>query len=280
MKPQSHGDFRESVCLGCHKPGARRKVTPKLEKKVREKIFAGYSAADTGLPVGLCGGCERALYKDKPFPSVGVNYDKLKVSRQDVQDGVCRCYICTAGRQKFPQKRKLGRPNLKDQDIPEKVSKSKVIKVCPVCKQKVGRGIRHPQPCKGSDKVKVDNILGLAEGDKVLEEKISSTVIQKKRKATDEDEISLKSKQGRNVRVRVNQKKQEHVFIQHDVLDVMREAGNMTDQGIIKAERALKKKIGRNKFQSRYREKLSRTARKASDFLRYLFKSLAWHLNV
>ena len=125
--------------------------------------------------------------------------------------------------------------------------------------------------------MKVDNILGLAEGDKVLEEKISSTVIQKKRKATDEDEISLKSKQGRNVRVRVNQKKQEHVFIQHDVLDVMREAGNMTDQGIIKAERALKKKIGRNKFQSRYREKLSRTARKASDFLRYLFKSLAWH---
>ena len=119
----------------------------------------------------------------------------------------------------------------------------------------------------------MDNILGLAEGDKVLEEKISSTVIQKKRKASDEEEISLKSKQGRNVRVRVNQKKEEHVFIQHDVLDVMREAGNMTDQGIIKAERALKKKIGRNKFQSRYREKLSKTARKASDFLRYLFES-------
>ena len=92
----------------------------------------------------------------------------------------------------------------------------------------------------------MDNILGLAEGDKVLEEKISSTVIQKKRKASDEEEVSLKSKQGRNVRVRVNQRKEEHVFIQHDVLDVMREAGNMTDQGIIKAERALKKKIGRN----------------------------------
>ena len=84
MKPQSHREFRESVCLGCL-PGTRRKVTPKLEKKVREKIFAGSSTADTGLPVGLCGGCERALYKDKPFPSLGVNYDKLKVSRQDVQ---------------------------------------------------------------------------------------------------------------------------------------------------------------------------------------------------
>ena len=84
--------------------------------------------------------------------------------------------------------------------------------------------------------------------------------------------ISLKSKQGRNLRVRVNQKKQEEVFIEHDVLDVMREAGNMTDKGIIKAERALKKKIGRNKFQSRYREKLSKTARKAADFLRYYFK--------
>ena len=273
MKPQSHEDFRKSVCLGCHKPGAKRRVTPKFEKKVREKIFSGYSASDPGLPVGLCGGCMAALSKDKPFPSLGVNYDKLRVSRQDVQGGVCRCYICTAGRQKFPKKRKLGRPSLKNQDIPEKITKSKVIKVCPVCKQKVGRGIRHPQPCKGSDKVKVDNILGLAEGDKVLEEKISSTVIQKKRKASDEEEISLKSKQGRNVRVRVNQKKEEHVFIQHDVLDVMREAGNMTDQGIIKAERALKKKIGRNKFQSRYREKLSKTARKASDFLRYLFES-------
>ena len=81
MKPQTHNDFRKSVCLGCHKPGARRKVSPKskLELKVREKIFSGYSAEDMGLPVGLCGGCERAIYKDKPFPSLGVNYDKLKV---------------------------------------------------------------------------------------------------------------------------------------------------------------------------------------------------------
>ena len=273
MKPQTHSDFRESVCLGCHKPGARRKVTPKskLELKVREKIFSGYSAEDTGLPVGLCGGCERALYKDKPFPSLGVNYDALKVSRQDVQDGVCRCYICRAGRQKFPKKRKLGRPSLKlpDNSSSDKVPKSKVIKICPTCKQKVGRGIKHPQPCSRSDKVKVDNIIGLAEGDNVLEEKICSAVIQKKRKATDPNEISIKSKQGRNLRVRVNQKKQEEVFIEHDVLDVMREAGNMTDKGIIKAERVLKKKIGRKKFQSRYREKLSKTTRKAADFLRY-----------
>ena len=198
------------------------------------------------------------MRKNKPFPVFGINYDKLKVSRQDVQDGVCRCYICTAGRskKKTNSKRKIGRPSLKNQDVPDKVSKSKVIKVC------------HPQPCKGSDKVKVDNILELAEGDKVLEEKICSSVIQKKRKASDEDEISLRNKQGRNLRMRVNQKKEEHVFIQHDILDVMREAGNMTDKGIIKAERALKKKIGRNKFQSHYRKKRSQTARKALDFLR------------
>ena len=270
MKPQSHDDFRASVCLGCHKPGARRKVTPKsqLEKKVRNKIFSGYNASDTGLPVGLCGGCERALYyEDKPFPSLGVNYDTLKVSRQDMNDGVCRCYICSAGKQKFPMKRKVGRPSLKIKNR-RKVSKSDVIRICPVCKQKVGRGIKHPQPCSTADKVKVDNIIELAEGDKVLEEKISSSVIQK-RKASGQDDISLRSKQGRNLRVSVNQKKKEEVFIQHDVLDVMRDAGNMTDKGIIKAERALKKKIGRNKFQSRYREKLSNTARKASDFLRY-----------
>ena len=216
----------------------------------------------------------KALYDaDKPFPSLGVDYDALKVSRQDVQDGVCSCYICAAGRskKKINLKRKRGRPSTKKQDVSNKVSKPKVIKVCPVCKQKVGKGIRHPQPCKGSDKVKVDNILDLAEGDKILEEKICSSVIQKKSKATDQEDISLKSKQGRNLRVRVNQKKQEEVFIEHDVLDVMREAGNMTDKGIIKAERALKKKIGRNKFQSRYREKLSKTARKAADFLRYYF---------
>ena len=276
MKPQTHNDFRKSVCLGCHKPGARRKVSPKskLELKVREKIFSGYSAEDMGLPVGLCGGCERAIYKDKPFPSLGVNYDTLKVSRQDVQDGVCSCYICTAGRskKKLSLKRKRGRPSTENQEVSNKVSKPKVIKVCPVCKQKVGKGIRHPQPCKGSDKVKVDNILVLAEGDQVLEEKICSSVIQKKGKATDQEDITIKSKQGRNLRVKVNQKKQEEVFIEHDVLDVMREAGNMTDKGIIKAERALKKKISRNKFQSRYREKLSKTARKAADFLRYYFK--------
>ena len=87
--------------------------------------------------------------------------------------------------------------------------------------------------------MKVDNILVLAEGDQVLEEKISSTVIQKKRKATGQEDISLKSKQGRNLRVRVNQKKQEEVFIEHDVLDVMREAGNMTDKGRVILKRYL-----------------------------------------
>ena len=70
MLPQSHEDFRRSVCVGCHKPGCKRKVSELLEPIVREKIFSGYSVKNKSLPLGVCQGCSRQLKKEKKFTSV------------------------------------------------------------------------------------------------------------------------------------------------------------------------------------------------------------------
>ena len=176
MKPKTHNEFRESVCIGCLKPGSPRKVNQELEEKVREKIFSGFSLKDVNLPYGLCFGCYRALKKETPFPKKDIDYESKKVSRHDVVNGYCKCWICSEGRSKkrLSLKAKRGPKS----GVKEKVQKS--FSICSTCHQRVGKGIPHKMPCGRSVGKKVDNILKQAEGNSVLEDKIAATVIQKK----------------------------------------------------------------------------------------------------
>ena len=112
MLPQTHEDFRRSVCVGCHKPGCKRKVSELLEPLVREKIFSGYSVKNKSLPLGVCQGCSRQLKRDKKFFKMDFDYDVLtrNMSRSDVgEDGRCVCYICSAGRSKKRMNLKRGK---------------------------------------------------------------------------------------------------------------------------------------------------------------------------
>ena len=102
MLPQTHYQFRRSVCVGCHKPGQKRTVTENFSVFVRQKIYSGYSIMNEKLPIGLCETC-RAKMKSKNDFDNAYDYDQLtkKLSRRNVKDnGICECYICLAGRSK------------------------------------------------------------------------------------------------------------------------------------------------------------------------------------
>ncbi len=146
--------------------------------------------------------------------------------------------------------------------------KDKTVKVCQKCKQKVGKGIRHK--CTVSQTKQVDNLLTLADNNNVLEEKIASTVIQKK-KAKRGEEVTLRSKRGRAVRLKVNPVKEKEVMIPHDDLDAMQAMTGSSDKAHIKGIKVLRKSLGRKKVQPYYREKLRKDAREARNFLRKYF---------
>ena len=271
MKPQSHDDFRASVCVGCYKPGCERKVTEgTLEKKVKEKIYSGFSLKDTSTPFGLCGGCRIALISDSST-IFNVSYENKKVKRQDVIDGRCVCYICEAGRCKKTTKLKRKRgPKTGKQSPP------KNVKICGTCKQVIGRGIPHPQPCRSSDGRKADNILSLAENNNV-EQKMASSVIDKSAagKVRGED-ISLKRKHGPPLKVRVSprkreeekKKKEESKNVNHEAMNALKVTLNLSENKTLKAKRILSLSLGSKKIQPKYREKNIEKNRKARSFRR------------
>ena len=263
MKPQSHEDFRASVCIGCHKPGSKRKVTVNNEQKVQDKIFAGFSLSNTSLPYGLCNGCQRALLKEKPFPDYKINYENLKVSRKDLKDDKCACYICEAGRNKKTPSLKR-RPGPKSNKIKVKNTK---IKICSRCKQRIGLGIPHPQPCSVTGGRQADNILKLTQNNNDVEEKLVSSAIQKLSVKEDGD-ITLKTKRGRPLRLRVKPSNKENKILTHEAIDAMKVKGNMSEQASEKVSAVLRKCLGRNIVQGRHREKRRLKSRRARDFLR------------
>ena len=271
MKPKTHEDFRESVCIGCLKPGCTRKVTEKTEYRVKDKIFNGFSLNDLNLPYGLCSGCYRAIQKETPFNRKNdIDYQRKKVSRHDVVNGYCTCWICSEGR----SKKRLSLKHKRGPQTPKKVQES--VTICSICHQRIGKGIRHKKPCKGFMKKRVDNLLKHADGNSVLEDKIAATVIQKRVVKKDE-EISLQSKQGKMLRLRVNPKEVEKTLISHEALDAVKALTSQSDHSMKKNTRVLRKAIGRKKLQSGYRDHLTKRSRDARTFLRYLaFKSLHW----
>ena len=270
MKQQSHDDFRASVCVGCHKPGCERKVKEgKLEKKVQEKIYSGFSLKDTSLPFGLCDGCRTALITDCSTV-FSISYENKKVKRQDIVDGRCVCYICEAGRSKKKLKLKRKRGPKTGKQSPQNK------KICGICKQVIGRGIPHPQPCRSSDGRKADNILSLAENNNV-EQKIASSVIDKS--AADKvrgEDISLKRNHGPPLKVRVSPRKREEEKknkeekknVNHEAMNALKVTLNLSENKTLKAKRILSLALGSKKIQPKYREKNVEKNRKARSFLR------------
>ena len=140
MLPQSHQQFRRSVCVGCHKPSQNhQRVTDKLSATIRKQIFSGYSIQNEMLPIGICGSCRALVRRKNPFKKK-FDYDELtkKFPRKNVRDGVCQCYICLAGRSKKLMNLK-GKPGPK----PKAPTKPTKMTICTKCGQETGRGKDH-----------------------------------------------------------------------------------------------------------------------------------------
>ena len=86
MLPQSHQQFRRSVCVGCHKPGQKRTVTDKFSATIRKQIFSGYSIQNDMLPIGICSSCQSLVRRKNPFKKK-FDYDELtkKFPRKNVE---------------------------------------------------------------------------------------------------------------------------------------------------------------------------------------------------
>ena len=257
MLPQSHDQFRSTVCVGCHKPGCKRKINANLEVKVRKKIYPGYSIKNTSLPFGICEGCRRQLDRDDDdFFKQDFDYDELtrNMSRKDVgEDGRCTCYICSAGRSKKLQSFKRQKP--------QKVKKK--INICVKCSQKVGKGLAHP--CVKSKKV--DNVMKLAEENNNVSEQIASTVIHEKATGGADSEVTLKNKRGRPLRVKLNPKTVEKKVISHEEMNVLALTNNHSTNGSIKEARVLRKIHGKRSIEPYYRESLVAKKKKNEEFL-------------
>ena len=185
MLPQTHEDFRRTVCVGCHKPGQKRTVNQNVAVFVREKIYSGFSLDNKSLPIGICNGCRVTVTTRDKIYDRKFDYDTLtrNMSRHDVQNGRCTCYICSAGRSKKLQSKKK-KPGPK---YLQSTSKPKTYKICSNCNGHLSRGINHK--CWQTNKAKNTVRLAETQGTK---EQVASTIIRDKQSGNGCD-MTLKS---------------------------------------------------------------------------------------
>ena len=203
MLPKSHEESRASLCIGCHKLGSTlRKISPKstLFEKVQQHIYDGFSLENTSLPHMICNGCRNAVRKGKFKKKF--DYDKLtRTMPRGRNDDRCQCYICQEVRSPTNMRHL---PNNSPQKMAksQNKSKSKPVKVCPKCKQRIGKGIRHH--CTPGKEPK--NISKLVES-KDVKEQVASSLLHDMTPNKDGD-LALKTG-GRRLRVRLSPKDKE-----------------------------------------------------------------------
>ena len=72
---KTHSQCRARLCIGCWKLGSHDAISPKVEKRIKAKIYDGYSRDNEFLPSVICSGCRRMILCDKPFKNK-IDYDK------------------------------------------------------------------------------------------------------------------------------------------------------------------------------------------------------------
>ena len=169
-KPQTHAQNRAKVCLLCFQKGSSMtQISTGLTlTRVQSHFLTNYNPLDMQMPNGICGRCRVMLGKvDKkeigseklPDP---VDFSKLEMpvtTRSSVENTNCSCSICKIATSwvgsdaaKFGKgipPHKHGNPGFQ---IPQRLPARKPIKVCERCRQVIGKGIPHPDPCTLTDR--------------------------------------------------------------------------------------------------------------------------------
>ena len=161
-KASGHEEFRSRICCCC---GSKKNTSPIGDagvNLVKTFVFSGYSTEVLSYPTGLCGTCQRQLYKAKKGEPVS---DEMKrrwesVNLEELSVKVCRggescdCNICKVGRHNVKTMVKGEEPSLRGPQRVE-VKAEPIVKHCPHCWQETGRGI--PHNCKASSSVLAEN---------------------------------------------------------------------------------------------------------------------------
>ena len=174
----THGQNRSKVCLFCFQKGSTMfPITGLTLQRVKTHFLANFDPSDQKMPISICSRCrnmlnavehsdEKKRIKVEQLPEV-VDFSRLDfpvITRssgvtdlKDLKD--CPCLICkvaTESVKNAPGKcgqgqlhsHKAGRPLVKTPTLPV----AKPVTVCQRCRQVIGKGIRHPQPCTLTDR--------------------------------------------------------------------------------------------------------------------------------
>ena len=149
-------------------------ITGIVLNRVQKYFMEDFNPNDQNLPNGICGRCRNILLDidsgkpaalEDPVDFSTLNFPVLTrtfggvTELKDLQG--CTCSICLIARANpgqvghtFGGKTKkgpfpVGRPPLPG---PKRLATPKPIRICKRCKQVIGKGIQHPQPCGISDR--------------------------------------------------------------------------------------------------------------------------------
>lgn len=269
MLPKSHGECRASLCIGCHKLGSTlRKVSPKstLLEKVQQQIYDGFSLENTSLPNVICDGCRRTVLKGKFKKKL--EYDMLtRMMPRGQSDERCQCYICQMVSSNKNLKHLPNHSPQKRLKFAQNKAISKPVKVCPKCKQHVGKGIRHH--CTPGKEPK--NISKLAKS-KDVKEKVASSLLSEMTPNKDGD-VALKTG-GRKLRVRLKPKDREANILTHNQMDKFHSKVTKRNKKSDLLGQGLRKVYGRKSVQPYYRQHREEKKKKAASFLDIINLSL------
>ena len=171
----SHLESRKKVCGSCGYKCIFDKndgIMPKhLVELIKKHQNIEFDIEDPRYPVSICPRCKVALQKKEKGQDVYMpnmpNFEviRLPASTRSNENGKCFCYICLTGRLTKQAKHK-GRGNVRPSIIITETNgmfgylesnrleskhlekkKRSSLTICSTCRQEIGQGINHPNPC-------------------------------------------------------------------------------------------------------------------------------------
>ena len=189
------------------------------------------------------------------------DYDKLtRTMPRGQNDDRCQCYICQEVRSDKNLRHLPNHSPQKRSKFASESNKSKPMKVCPKCKQRVGKGIRH-HCTPGKEPT---NISKLAKS-KDVKEQVASSLLGEMVTNKDGD-VALKTG-GRRLRVRLKPKDREANILTHKQMEKFHSKVTKRNKKSDLLGQGLRKVYGRKSVQPYFRQYREDKKKKAASFL-------------
>ena len=290
QQASDHEANRLKVCGPCGRKLKVRNIRLLQDSHVgsiKRHMNADYSLANPVFPLGICNSCWVNLSKascsdDIKLPEMP-NYEDIVLSKETRGSSTCNCFICLVARDKTRQPeikpRKSGVFNdisvhhglygaSSSNKLPSTrtdIDKKSFVKICPDCKQEVGRGISHSCTVASSSQNVVDLALDLPT--KQQEQVISSLIATKaKEKEGHTRNVSLTlSTKGATTSVLVNPTEKGNVFFSNENLDNLQTSLGLSNIKVKKVCNWIRTHTGRKSISAYYRKHVSERGKLLKD---------------